>query len=175
MKKEIYLTLYLPPKKGIQTLLKQTDLMKNVRVDMNDIIKGVLNNEQDFEVLNKKLEELSTDFMFSVFVRGLDKVIIECPKRGMSGKFGNVTLRSWHMCGSIMMTFEQGSSQITLQGNDGDNPGVYVKSINATFPDAKDIIDTVITEWKKLKTPEEMKNLYKPDDNTSYCGITNPK
>lgn len=175
VRKEIYLTLYLPPKKGIQALLKQTNLMTNVRVSTDDIIKGILNKEQEFKILSEELDKIAKKFMFSVFVRGLDKVIIKCPHRGMSGKFGDVTLRSWHMCGSIMMTFTRGDSQITIQGSDDDDPGIYFKSIDATLPDAKSIVDAVIAEWKKLKTPKEIKSLYKSDDETSYCGITNPK
>jgi hypothetical protein len=175
VRKEIYLTLYLPPKKGIRDLLNQTNLMTNVRVSTDDITKGILNKEQEFEILSEELDAIAKKFMFSVFVRGLDKVIIKCPQRGMSGKFGDVTLRSWHMCGSIMMTFTRGDSQITLQGSDDDDPGIYFKSIDATLPDAKSIVDVVIAEWKKLKTPKEMKSLYKADDGTSYCGITNPK
>lgn len=175
VRKEIYLTLYLPPKKGIRNLLNQTDLMMNVRVSTDDITRGILNKEQEFEILSNELEKLARKFMFSVFVRGLDNVIIKCPQRGMSGRFGDVTLRSWHMCGSIMMTFTRGDSQITLQGSDDDDPGIYFKSIDATIPEAKIIVTTVIAEWKKLRTSKDMKRVYKADNETSYCGITNPK
>jgi hypothetical protein len=173
-----YITLYLLPKKGIHDLLARTDMMVNVRVNTRDLIKGVLHQEGEYQVFSRGLDELVAKFTFGVFVRGLDRIIIENRLRGMSGKFGDVTLRSWHMCGRIKMTLERGQSRLTIIACDDDNPRAGLDGIEATFPEAKRMIETVIYEWKKLpklSIPKAMKAGYAPDDDTSYCGLTNPK
>lgn len=173
-----YITLYLLPKKGIHELLARTQLMVNVHVNTNDLIKGVLNEDVGYQVFSRDLHELIAKFIFGVFVRGLDRIIVENRLRGMSGKFGDVTLRSWHMCGRIKMTLERGQSRLTIIACDGDNPHAGLDAIEATFPEAKRMIETVVYEWKKLpkmSIPRMMQAAYAPDDDTSYCGLTNPK
>lgn len=179
VRREIYIVIYQPPKQGgVDALLKETSLMSNVRLNKDELDNAQINKERDFDRVMQDLDVLADEFMFNVYVRGFDRVVIECSKPRMKGTFGNIELATWHMSGNIIMTFKSGGSMITLMGTDEDYPpSVHVKSIDATLPEAQRMVRTVIEHWQKLPKvaiPKAMRSFIRQDAHTSYCGITNP-
>src|SRR5579864_4516494 len=59
-------------------------------------------------------------FAREVLENGLMRVIDASKKRGMSGVFNNVVLRSWVMAGRVMLTFESEGGSVTLLGQEED-------------------------------------------------------
>jgi len=94
-------------------------------------------------------------------VGGLNKVITECEFKGMSGKFGETTLRSYVMAGRLMFTFSRGSGEnestvsFVCEEDDPVGLGGGLQSCYAELPVAISMIEDVITNWAECKSAFE--------------------
>ena len=110
-------------------------------------------------------------FLNSVFSKGLFDVIDSSSKRGMSGKFGNTTLRSFVVAGRMMLTFSRkyGDDEHTisyvLPDDDPHGLGAGLQSLYTDLQVAIEMIDDVILNWPSGE--KHQKKAFKPDKNVS--------
>jgi hypothetical protein len=93
-------------------------------------------------------------FLSRVYSQGLVAVIDGSSQRGMSGQFGQTTLRSYVMAGRLMLTFARGDSEhgeqdITFVCEEGDELGLAsgMQSCYADVFTALAMFDDVISGW----------------------------
>ena len=126
----------------------ETNPKVNVRLNIRDIERAQINGDTDY---NEVIDEFSTiveEFNTKVFRNGLQAIIDASKKKGMSGTLEDIQLLSYVMAGRLMITFKRGDDSITFLGADGeDNTGFYVRSIDATLPSARSMVDKVIEVW----------------------------
>jgi hypothetical protein len=95
-----------------------------------------------------------------VYRKGLFDIIEACNVRGMSGQFGDTVLRTYTLCGRIMMTFAKstekdliGDNSVTFITEEGD-PLAYsagIQTIEADFRTSLDLIEDVIKYWPEVQ------------------------
>lgn len=91
-------------------------------------------------------------------VGGLSKMIAECRFKGMSGQFGETTLRSYAICGRLMFTFARGSGEnedsvnFVCEEDDLIGIGGGLQSCYAELPIALAMIEDVIANWTANKS-----------------------
>lgn len=118
------------------------------------------------------LSKIWDRFLRQVYEQGLLRVIDESEvSAGMSGRFGNVELRSLITAGRIMFTLakieggrEELEESITFIGEEGDKKGYRfgIQSIHCDFITAMDMINQVIANWPS--EPAEQAKIF--TDNT---------
>jgi hypothetical protein len=92
------------------------------------------------------------------YVGGLSKIIAECRFKGMSGKFGKTTLRSYAIAGRLMLTFARGSGEneqsVSFVCEEEDLIGLSggLQSCYTELPIALAMIEDVITKWQTGKS-----------------------
>ncbi len=116
--------------------------------------------------------ELSQDiaeFTRHVYKAGLQDIIDESRERGMSGRFGDVTLRSYVITGRLGLTFESQRDQthsVSLVGPEGEpDPRFGVLSCHtATAWQARALIATVLALWPDDRTAQ--RQIFRDDPET---------
>ncbi len=99
------------------------------------------------------LQQVFYKFLSHVFQRGLFRVVDESPKRGMSGTFGETTLRTFVIAGRMMLTFarsgERAEQNVSFVCGDDDALGLGsgVQSVYTDLQTAIAMINDVINAW----------------------------
>lgn len=92
------------------------------------------------------------------YVGGMSKIIAKCRFKGMSGKFGATTLRSYAIAGRLMFTFARGSGEnedsVSFVCEEDDLIGLNggLQSCYAELPIALAMIEDVIANWPSNKS-----------------------
>jgi hypothetical protein len=92
------------------------------------------------------------------YVGGLSKKIAKCRFKGMSGQFGDTTLRSYAIAAILMLTFSRGSGEnedsVSFVCEEDDLIGLNggLQSCYAELPIALAMIEDVITNWPTSKS-----------------------
>jgi len=106
------------------------------------------------------------EFENSVWFNGLQKVIRNSTKKGVSAKLGSVSCLTFSMCARTMITIENKEASVTMMCiEDSETPTMGFRGIDATERQAIDLINLMIESFKDglLKFEE--------DTNVSYCGM----
>ncbi|HUY05394.1 MAG TPA: hypothetical protein VMV62_01615 [Candidatus Paceibacterota bacterium] len=127
------------------------------------------------------LQQTFDKFLRLVYRRGLADMIEKCNKKGMSGKFVGIDLRTYVMAGRIMFTFAKridtskdsyykkgdnvvcNEHSVSFVGSD-DDPlclSAGIQSVRTDFRTALDLIEDVIKWWPQ--DIKEQKKMYKAD------------
>ncbi len=147
------------------------------------MIKDLLNKVTDDKELSQQvenylmaqdtvLEQSFHTFLRQVYRQGMYDLIDNCKLKGMSGKFGKTTLRSFCLAGRVMMTFatQDGKLErsVTFVGDDRDQTGKRfgVQSVEADLTTALKIIDEVVIDWPE-NNKEQQQKIFQPDHNIS--------
>lgn len=91
-------------------------------------------------------------------VGGLSKIIAKCQFKGMSGKFGETTLRTYAIAGRLIFTFARGNGEnedsVSFVSEDDDPIGISggLQSCYAELPVALAMIEEVIANWSTNKS-----------------------
>lgn len=89
---------------------------------------------------------------------GLGEFIAKSSSRGMSGRFGDTSLRSYVIAGRLMLTFSRGvgndENSVSFVTDDEDLLGIEggLQSCFASLPEALAMIQDVITNWEASKS-----------------------
>lgn len=167
LRTELYFTVYTEPKKGWQHLLDSVDYLSNVTLH-NDLIRyGVLQRDVNWEHVSEELQKLANKFQNQVYLTGMRQLVDATQTRGLSGQFGKVQLMSYVLAGRIQFTLQEGDNQFTIIGVEGkDDPRMGYNSICATYPKAKELVETVIDIWQR--TPSTSRSeLFNPDEKVN--------
>lgn len=111
--------------------------------------------DQVFSAARYLLQQRLYLFVVRVFTKGLGKFIEDTPERGMSGEFGQTTMRTYYIAGRQLFTLARPSSNdeeehsLTFICEDGDPLalGIGIQSVRAELTTALDMIDDVINHW----------------------------
>jgi len=132
------------------------------------VSKGI---DQVFNAQRYYLQQQVLVFVAKVFTKGLSGFIHEGQDRGMSGKFGQTTLRTYWLAGRLMMTLarpsddeSQDERSLTLICED-DDPlalGIGIQSVYTDLNTALAMIDEVINVWPS--NLEDAWMMMAPDD-----------
>lgn len=127
------------------------------------------------------LQQTFDKFLRLVYRRGLGDMIEKCDKRGMSGKFVGIDLRTYVTAGRIMFTFAKridpdkagyykvgddlvcNEHSVSFVGEDGDPLclSAGLQSVHADFRTALDLIEDVVKFWPQ--DAKEQKKMFKAD------------
>jgi hypothetical protein len=127
------------------------------------------------------LDGVRDEFVRKVYLAGLWERINESRQKGMSGRFSTTCLRSWCMCGRIMLTFESEAGDVTWLGpedyigsiafhqeNPYFDPATYeyigLHSLHAQTKHAAAMMRLVIENWPT--DIEIQRRIYHDDDKT---------
>ncbi len=146
---------------GESHILRQNQLIMNIghllgKMTGNEWVESQINNYCNAQ--EHVLQQTFDKFLRKVYWRGLYKVVDDCNKKGMKGKFGGTELRTYVMAGRIMFTFarknpksmwEGGEDNVSFVGEDGDPLalGAGAQSVYADLPTALSMIEEVIAHW----------------------------
>lgn len=117
------------------------------------------------------LEQVFYKFLDQVSRNGLFQIIDESTKRGMSGSFGQITLRTYMMAGRLMLTFarhgEEMEYRVSFVCGDDDALGLGggTQSVYADLQTAIDMINDVIVGWPD--DPSAQAEIFRIDENVS--------
>lgn len=170
---EAHYVIYLPPDEGFEHLYHRADVTKNVELTEKSLTSGLINKERPFELASERLAQLARWFEREVFAMGeLGLIIDKSKNKGMSGEFDGVSLRSFVMCGRLMMTFEAPNPDdpnlrdtFTIIGDEhATAPQFGWRSIAATADRASEMVNKVIQAWKKIPA-EKRKKFYRDNKN----------
>jgi hypothetical protein len=166
----------------------------NVQVILGFLLREVLednwiefNIESYCNAQSHVLQQTFDKFTRLVYRRGLSEIIDECPNSGMSGKFGEVELRTMVTGGRIIFTFAKlidkskkshyqagdeifcNEWSVSFIGEDDDPLLLSAgrQSIDADFRTALDLIEEVIKNWPTDKN--QQKEIYK--ESSDVCLI----
>jgi hypothetical protein len=110
-------------------------------------------------------------FLDRVFRRGLFEIADESPQRGMSGTFGETTLRTYMVAGRFMLTFarpgEQMEHSVSFVCGDDDPLGLGggVQSVYTDLQTAIAMINDVMAGWPEGRSAQA--EILKPDENVT--------
>jgi hypothetical protein len=117
------------------------------------------------------LQQVFYKFLDRVFRHGLFQIADESPKRGMSGTFGETTLRTFIMAGRLMLTFarpgEKMEQSVSFVCGDDDPLGLGggVQSVYTDLQTAIAMINDVITGWPEDRLAQA--DVFTADENVS--------
>lgn len=115
-------------------------------------------------------------FVDKVYTKGLAKFIQDTQERGMSGKVGETTIRTYYLAGRQLITFarpnaDEGKPEHSLTLISGeDDPlalGIGIQSVFTHLETALAMLDDVITNWPDER--EQAWMLLSPDDKIGIC------
>jgi hypothetical protein len=139
--------IYKPPKIGFSELLKETDIMKNVR--LSDIGKltslEIARNPEAISVLNA-LDNLRNFFRDSIGVELWEKTR-NYKHGGMSGVFGKTTLMSFTSGGRTSVTLKRDQSEISFIADEEHVREMGVESVGSTLTAARAMVFDVVNHW----------------------------
>lgn len=124
-----------------------------------------------FNAQRHLLEQTFYTFLDRVFRRGLFEVIDTSPRRGMSGTFGETTLRSYVVAGRLMLTFarpgEQMEHSVSFVCGDDDPLGLGggTQSVYTDLQTALAMINDVTANWPQERSAQQ--EVFKADENVN--------
>ena len=124
-----------------------------------------------FNAQRHLLQQEFYKFLDRVFRRGLFQMVDESPQTGMSGTFGETTLRTYMIAGRLMLTFAcpgvllEQSVSFVCTDDDPLGLGGGVQSVYTDLQTAIAMINDVITGWPSDRTAQS--KAFKADDNVS--------
>lgn len=183
---EVRIDVYLPPKSGMERLLEEADVSKNVRLNpeklwmMEAFTNGygsVGAKGSDKHRMKEALERvmrLEAEFQFGAYLRGLREAVVSTVG-GVSvfaGKVGDFDLRVRHDFGasgahvSISNETTKVNFRISVLGN--DDPKIVIVEPDFTLDEAAHLVREFVAAWKKLYKPlpqPAMFGILRPSDN----------
>jgi hypothetical protein len=159
---DISYTVYLPPRQdGFLWLLHNANLTSNVGLTDGALVNGVIAGDDAYNRVADHLEVIACEFEDEVYKKGLAEIIMASKRRGMSGYFSRVEMKSWFMCGRITIMLEAPNQRnpglrdsFTLIGDASlDKPKFGWRSICATVDRARELVRAVSAGWAVI--PED--------------------
>ncbi len=143
-------TIYKAPKQGFAKLIEKARLTSNVRItDLVRIGLSSLNNLEAQAAINV-LEGLVKAFKKNV-APSLWKEVNKCRTHGMSATYAATRMLVYAIAGRVMITFQRGSDQFTLVGDESDHKRTGLQSMNCTVDTAESMVKDVIDHWRNVK------------------------
>ncbi len=159
---DTYITIYMVPKVGLEKIIEESDVAKNVTLHSYAVMNAISQQDSTYNSVTHELNNLTNQFVFGIYVKGLQTTIDTCKQRAMSGKFNDIALRSFVSAGIVMMTICGPKAQITFICVDGkDDPLMGVQSYEGKLPDIVELVESLIQSWKELEAP--FSDVYKYD------------
>lgn len=166
-KREVWITLYREPKQGWKRLVAYSDVFANVRLSGSYFLDGLSINDRLYELLSNRAVNMAMQFEIEVVDQGLSAFIYASDRKGMSGVFGTVEVRSYVTAGRVMITLERNDVSFTLIGvADFSHMRLACASIDGTFDEAGRMIADAAKFWQALNESERSE-IYKDDEKVN--------
>lgn len=140
--------LTLPPGKTWSGLIKNVNVLENVRLDGKDIMNAAIRQEPTYTSVLSELDDLCKD-VTRILQDGMYKEIDSTKARYLSGTFGGTKVLTGCLAGRLMVTLKDAESQITFITEDDweylDRTGW--QSIESTLPTAKKLVSGLVSYW----------------------------
>lgn len=179
---EVRIDVYLVPKTGMDRLLLETDVSKNVRLTnalvnsmMIEMEMGTLRNSgfSDADKMEKAVERLDSiakTFQFGAYFHGLREIIKISSSAKLAGEINGFSVRTTCEEGKrTKVVIEKNDVAVEFEGNvERDNPAFSVSNSGFTLDEAQELTSEFVKEWKKLYVPDvdfTMFSTLKPVDN----------
>lgn len=117
---------------------------------------------------SKTIDPYLVRFINEILVNDLWDLIQESEYRGMSGIFSGIAMRSYCICGRVMISLESEGGIVTFLGYEGPNlqyAGMALHSIHCSDEAAIAMIEQILYKWPK--TVEEQRKVYHDDKKVS--------
>ena len=115
---------------------------------------------------NIKIRTKIQEFEKEVWFNGLQEIIRNSTKKGVSARLDDIKCLTFSMCARTMITIEDMDASVTMMcTEDSKIPSMGFRGISATEQQAINLIDFIIKSFKDglLK--------FEDDTDVSYCGI----
>ncbi len=177
---EIRIDVYLPPKTGIERLLAETNLSKNVRLTppllssmMMEVEMGMHrtfghSDAANMEKAVERFREIAETFQFGAYFHGLREVA-EARSPGKSeGVVEGYRVSTATEGNRIKVTIERDDVCVELSGIRGlDNPKFAISNEGFTLDEADALVTGFVGAWKKSYRPvaqSELLDILRPAD-----------
>lgn len=178
---EIRIDVYLAPKTGIERLLAETDVSKNVRltpslvdsimieVGMDTHRCGGFDDADKMEKAVARLTSIADTFAFGAYFHGLREVlkISKCLK--MAGDVEGFAIRTKTEGKRTKISIEKDDVAVEFEGDVNlDDPAFHVSNSGFTLDEAEKLTTEFVKAWKKLYRPlpqPAMFGILRPTDN----------
>lgn len=175
---EIRIDVYLAPKTGIERLLAETDVSKNVRlttplvdsmmieVGMDTHRTGSFADADKMEKAVKRLSSIAKTFEFGAYFHGLREVLKMSKRSGMAGEIDGFSIRTKTEGRHTKIVIEKGDVTVEFEGDVNiDDPGFNISNSGFTLDEAETLTTEFVRAWKKL---------YKPFPQPAMLGVLRP-
>lgn len=145
------ITVHRPPqdrKGGLKGLYESASFDRHAQLSTRQFIDGVVRNHPEYMGVSEQLDALIDQFVSAVYNKGLRSRIDRSRSSGMSGKFGDVKLMTYVMAGRVMLTFNRKSTSVSLVASEDGAPCMGLQSLSGTYPEVRDVIQTVIDVFR---------------------------
>jgi len=125
-----------------------------------------LKNKLDVWESHTKIWNKIKDFEREVWFKGLQTIIMDSNKKGVSAELIGIKCLTFSMCARTMFTIDDGESSVTMMcTEDSEESTMHFRGISATEKRAIELIDFVIETFNdgSLK--------FEDDNEVSYCGM----
>lgn len=180
---EIRIDVYLPPKSGMERLLEEADVSRNVRLNpeklwmMEAFTNGygsVGAKGSDKPRMKEALDRLlriEAEFQFGAYLRGLREAVVSTfgGAQVLAGKVGDFDLRVHHdYKGSgahVSIANESTKVNFRISVLRDDDPKIVIVEHDFVLDEAAHLVSEFVKAWKKL---------YKPIPQPAMFGILRP-
>ncbi|MDB5264558.1 MAG: hypothetical protein JWN64_129 [Parcubacteria group bacterium] len=141
------ITVHRPPqqrKGGLKGLYESASFDRHAQLSTRQFIDGVIKNQPEYIGVSGQIDRLIEQFVSVAYNQGLRSRIDRSQSRGMSGMFGDVKLMTYVMAGRVMLTFNRKKTSVSLLASEDGAPCMGLQSLSGTFPEVRDVIQTVI-------------------------------
>ena len=178
---EVRIDVYLAPKTGVERLLAETDVSKNVRltaplvdsmmieVGMETHRTGNLSDADKMEKAVGRLSSIAKAFEFGAYFHGLREVLkmSKCVK--MSGEVEGFSIRTKTEGKRTKIAIEKDDVSVEFEGDVNlDDPGFGISNSGFTLDEAEKLTTEFVKAWKRLYRPLPQPTMFgvlRPTDN----------
>lgn len=178
---EVRIDVYLPPKSGMERLLEEADVSKNIRLNPEKLwmMKAFTNGYGSvgakgsdmtrMQEALKRVEQLESLFQFGAYLKGLREAVVVASddRRVLVGKIGDLDLRVEYEASGANVFIANESTKINFRVNvlSNDDPKIVIVEPDFTLDEAAHLVREFVKAWKKL---------YKPLPQPAMFGILRP-
>lgn len=178
---ETRVDVYLPPKTGIQRLLLETDVSKNVRltspiidsirveVSMETHKSGKFADWQEMEKAVDRLRTIAAEFQFGAYFHGLREVAMATNCHKLAGEVGGFRVGVEFEGKRLRVVVENGDVTVAFSGDPNrDDPCFTIANSDFTLDEAHTLTKEFVRAWKAPYRPipqPAMFGILRPTDN----------
>jgi len=163
--REVELTVYEAPPQGWRQLALTADVA-DAYLTTQMMVRGIVRRDAMWLEADRRLRNVVKQFETGIYRNGLRPIIDASRRKGMTGEFDGIALRSFVALGRVMVALEDATCSVTFLGAEEGKPALGVHGVGGTLRQIEAMVPRLVRAWGAL-SPKQHKAMYRDNDNIS--------